>query len=48
MFSESTLAKELNSIQAIRTNPAFSEYLRWARRQKTTANFRVRKANNRR
>jgi hypothetical protein len=47
MFSESTLARELNSIQALRDNPEFSEYLRWARRQKPPTSFRVKKANNR-
>ena len=48
MFSESTLAKELNSIEALRANPEFSDYLRWARRQKGPTSFRVRRANNRR
>ncbi len=48
MFSESTLAKELNSIDAIRANPEFAGYLRWARRQKAPTSFRVRRAKNRR
>ncbi|HCP23775.1 MAG TPA: hypothetical protein DIT90_06575 [Dehalococcoidia bacterium] len=48
MFSESTLAKELNSVQALRSNPEFSGYLKWARRQKGPTNFRVRRAKNRR
>ncbi len=48
MFSESTLAKELNSIEALRANPEFSDYLRWARRQKGPTSFRVRRAKNRR
>jgi len=48
MFSESTLAKELNSIEALQTNPAFSEYLKWAKNQKFLTNFRVRRAKNRR
>ena len=48
MFSESTLAKELNSVEALRANPEFSDYLRWARRQKDPTSFRVRRANNRR
>ena len=48
MFSESTLAKELNSIQALRASPEFSGYLKWARRQKSPTNFRVRRAKNRR
>ena len=48
MFSETTLAKELNSIDALRANPEFSDYLRWARHQKGPTSFRVRRANNRR
>ncbi len=48
MFSESTLAKELNSIDALRANPEFSDYLRWARHQKGPTSFRVRRAKNRR
>ena len=48
MFSESTLAKDLNSIQALKANPEFAAYLRWARRQKGPTNFRVRRAKNRR
>ncbi len=48
MFSESTLARELNSIEALRTNPEFSDYLRWARHQKGPTSFRVRRAKNRR
>ena len=48
MFSESTLAKELNSIDAIRANAEFAGYLRWARRQKGPTSFRVRRAKNRR
>jgi 5-methylcytosine-specific restriction protein A len=48
MFSESTLAKELNSIEALQTNPELSEYLKWAKNQKSLTNFRVRRAKNRR
>ena len=48
MFSESTLAKELNSIEALRANPEFSDYLRWARRQKGPTSFQARRAKNRR
>jgi len=48
MFSESTLANELNSVEALRANPQFSDYLRWARRQKGPTSFRVRRAKNRR
>jgi 5-methylcytosine-specific restriction protein A len=48
MFSESTLAKELNSIEALQTNPELSEYLKWAKNPKSLTNFRVRRAKNRR
>ena len=48
MFSEATLAKELNSIATLRANPEVASYLNWARRQKGPTNFRVRRANNRR
>lgn len=48
MFSETTLAKELNTIQSLRSDPAFAGYLKWARKQKDAANFRVRRANERR
>ena len=48
MFSEATLAKELHSIELLRSDPQVADYLRWARRQKGGINFRVRRANNRR
>jgi len=48
LFSEETLAKELTSIDAIRANPQVAQYVRWARRQKGSANFPVRRSNNRR
>ena len=48
MFSEMTLAKELHSIELLRSNLQVAEYLRWAHRQKSETNFRVRRANNRR
>ncbi len=48
MFSESTLAKELNSIEALKANPEFGGYLKWARHQKGPTGFRVRRAKNRR
>jgi len=48
MFSETTLAKELNSIETLRANPEFSDYLRWARHQKGPTSFQVRRAKNRR
>ena len=48
MFSEKTLATELNSIERLRADPDFAGYLKWASRQKGPANFRVRRANSRR
>ena len=48
MFSETTLAKELNSIEALRADSEVANYLRWARHQKGPTNFRVRRAKNRR
>ena len=48
MFSEATLAKELNSIETLRANSEVASYLKWMRRQKSPTNFRVRRANNRR
>ena len=48
MFSEATLARELNSIDRLRADPQFAEYLQWAQRQKGAAGFRVRRARHRR
>ncbi len=48
MFSEATLARALNSIETLRANAEFSDYLRWARRQKGPTSFRVRRSKNRR
>ncbi len=48
MFSETTLAKELSSLESLRANPEVAGYLKWAKRQKGPANFRVRRANHRR
>lgn len=48
MFSEATLARELNSIERLRADPGFAGYLKWARKQKGAAGFRVRRANERR
>jgi len=48
MFSESTLAKELNSIDALRADADVANFLRWARHQKGPTGFRVRGAKNRR
>ncbi|MCH7843581.1 MAG: HNH endonuclease [Chloroflexi bacterium] len=48
MFSEATLAKELNSIETLRANIEVANYLRWARHQKGPTSFPVRRAKNRR
>lgn len=48
LFSTATLARELNSVEDIRANPQMANYLRWVRKQQQTANFRVRRAANRR
>ncbi len=44
MFTESTLARELNSLDAILGNPEMRKYLKWVRKQKDGASFRVRRA----
>lgn len=48
MFSEKTLAGELNSVERLRADPEFAGYLKWASRQKDGASFRVRRARTRR
>jgi len=48
LFSEATLAKELQSLEKIRANPEMADYLSWARKQKGPTNFRVRRSNHRR
>ena len=48
LFSETTLAQELHSIELLRANPQVNNYLRWMRKQKDGANFQVRRANQRR
>ena len=48
LFSEATLAEELNSIALLRANPQVNSYLRWVRKQKSSGGFKVRRANNRR
>jgi hypothetical protein len=47
MFSEATLARELDSIDRIKANPDMASYLRWVRKQKGPRNFRARQANRR-
>jgi len=47
LFSEITLARELNSIPRLRANGQISLYLQWVRKQKGAASVRVRRANHR-
>ena len=48
LFSETILANELHSVELLRANPQVNSYLKWIRRQKGGASFRVRRANERR
>ena len=48
IFSESTLAAELHSVELLQADPQVRAYLKWARRQKSGANFPVRRARERR
>lgn len=48
LFTETTLAEELNSIALLRANPQVNSYLKWVRKQKSAGGFKVRRANNRR
>ncbi len=48
LFSEATLAQELNSIPRLQANHQVHDYLKWVRKQKSPGGFRVRRANNRR
>jgi len=48
MFSETTLAQELSSIELLRANTQVNSYLKWVRKQSGGANFRVRRSNHRR
>ena len=48
MFSEATLAEELNSIALLQANPQVNSYLKWVRKQKSAGGFKVRRANKRR
>ena len=43
MFSVSTLAEELYSVELLRANPRVASFLRWMRKQRGAA-FRVRRA----
>ena len=44
MFTENTLAKDLYSIELLKSNTRVSKFVKWIRKQKRTHNFKVRKA----
>lgn len=46
MFSETTLAEELYSVELLRANPRVASFLNWMRKQRGAA-FRVRRARER-
>jgi hypothetical protein len=46
MFSVTTLAEELYSIELLRANPRVADFLRWMRKQRG-ASFSVRRARER-
>ena len=46
MFSVTTLAEELYSVDLLRANPRVAEFLRWMRKQRGTR-FQVRRARER-
>ena len=48
LFSESTLAQGLDSLESIRANPQMAGFLKWARRQQGPASFRVKRSHQRR
>ena len=48
LFAEATLAKELFSIELLRSNPQVANYLRWVRKRKGDVGFRVHRSNGRR
>ena len=46
MFSVTTLAEEMYSVELLRSNPRVAGFLRWMRKQRA-ASFRVRKSRER-
>jgi hypothetical protein len=46
LFSVTTLAEELYSVELLRTNPQVAGFLRWMRKQRGTS-FSVRRSRNR-
>lgn len=43
LFSEGTLARKLNSIDALKTDPQIGNYLSWVRKRGDNSHFKVRK-----
>jgi len=43
LFSEGTLAKQLNSIEALKAEPQGASHFSWVRKQSGSAQFRVRR-----
>ena len=46
MFSVTTLAEEMYSVELLRSNPRVADFLRWMRKQRGAA-FRVRRSRER-
>ena len=44
LFTEATLAKDLYSIELLKSNAKVNKFVKWIRKQKRTHNFKVRKA----
>ena len=43
LFSEGTLARKLNSINSLKTDPQVASYLSWVRKRADNSHFKVRK-----
>ena len=43
MFTEGTLAKRLNTLEALRSDPRMAAYLSWVRKRSGGSQFRVRR-----
>ena len=43
MFTEGTLARRLNTLAALRTEPRVAAYLSWVRKRSGGSQFRVRR-----
>ncbi len=47
LFTEGTLAKDLYSIELLKSNSKVNKFVKWIRKQKRTHDFRVRKSRTR-